>query len=303
MQKSIKFVLYYFFIHFIMETGTPERKVFDLQGFGIKRGLSFGHYRYKEVKPGLESHHHEGALEICFCMKGQQHYKVGGRLYELNGNDIFVVPPDTMHSTGEFPEDKGELFWIQVLLDNTNGKLCNMPKKQSEFLLDALVEKSEFIFKGAFQLKFILEKLVGHMENPGSMLSKIMIDQLITQLLLETVILSKKPQHTTQSIKLNTIDSYISQNLHRIIYVDELANLVAMSTGYFKAWFKAKSGMPPKEYVNRLKVEQAKIELLNNKTVTKVAFDLGFGSSQYFATTFKKFTGYTPRSYVYSQKQ
>src|SRR5690606_33271567 len=235
MQKSIKFVLYYFFIHFIMETGTPERKVFDLQGFGIKRGLSFGHYRYKEVKPGLESHHHEGALEICFCMKGQQHYKVGGELYELNGNDIFVVPPDTMHSTGEFPEDKGELFWIQVLLDNSNGKLCNMPRDQSEFLLDALVEKSKFIFKGAFQLKFILEKLVGHMENTGSMLATIMIDQLITQLLVETVILSKKPQHTTQSVKLNTIDSYISQNLHRIIYVDELANLVAMSTGYFKA--------------------------------------------------------------------
>lgn len=282
---------------------TPERKVFNLQDFGIKRGLSFGHYRYKEVKPGLENHRHEGALEICFCIKGRQHYKVGERLFELNGNDIFVVPPDTIHSTGNFPEDKGELFWIQILLDKKNGNLCNMSIKQTEFLIDSLMGKSEFIFKGAFQLKFILEKLLEHMKNYGSILSIITINQLIIQLLLETVILSKRPQHTAHSVKLNTIDTFISQNLHRIIYVDELANLVAMSTGYFKAWFKSRTGMPPKEYVNRLKIENAKLVLLKNKTVTEVAFGLGFSSSQYFATTFKKFTGYTPSSYCLSQSE
>ncbi|MBC8767309.1 helix-turn-helix transcriptional regulator [Arenibacter sp. BSSL-BM3] len=280
-----------------------DRRVFNLRDFGIKRGLSFGHYRYKAVKPGLESHLHQGALEICFCMKGQQYYKIGEQLYELNGNDIFVVPPDTMHSTGEFPEDKGELFWLQILLDSSVGKLCNMPKKQSDFLLNTLLDKSQCIFKGSFQLKLNLEKLVDYLENVDSMLSKIMIDQLITQLLLETVILSKKTQKSLPSIKLNTLDKYIQKNLFRIIYVDEMANIVGMSTGYFKAWFKKESGMPPKEYVNRLKIEQAKIDLRTTKTVTEVAFGLGFASSQYFATTFKKFTGTTPKSYRRLQRE
>ncbi|MCM4171564.1 AraC family transcriptional regulator [Arenibacter sp. TNZ] len=280
-----------------MDLITQERKVFNLRDFGIKRGLSFGHYRYKEVKPGLKGHRHQSALEICFCMKGKQYYQIGEQLYELNGNDIFVVPPDTVHSTGEFPEDKGELFWLQIIVDSSSGKLCNMPKKQSEFLLDALLDKSEYIFKGSFQLKYILEKLVGHLGYRSSLLSRIMVDQLITQLLLETVILSQKKQHSSPSMKLNTLDKYIQTNLFRIIYVDEMANLVGMSTGYFKAWFKKESGMPPKEYVNRQKIEQAKVDLLTTKTITEVAFGLGFGSSQYFATTFKKFTGATPKSY------
>ncbi|WP_222942340.1 AraC family transcriptional regulator [Arenibacter arenosicollis] len=286
-----------------MDIALQDRRVFNLRDFGIKRGLSFGHYRYKAVKPGLESHLHQGALEICFCMKGQQYYKIGEQLYELNGNDIFVVPPDTMHSTGEFPEDKGELFWLQILLDSSVGKLCNMPKKQSDFLLNTLLDKSQCIFKGSFQLKLNLEKLVDYLENVDSMLSKIMIDQLITQLLLETVILSKKTQKSLPSIKLNTLDKYIQKNLFRIIYVDEMANIVGMSTGYFKAWFKKESGMPPKEYVNRLKIEQAKIDLRTTKTVTEVAFGLGFASSQYFATTFKKFTGTTPKSYRRLQRE
>jgi AraC-like DNA-binding protein len=115
---------------------------------------------------------------------------------------------------------------------------------------------------------------------------------------LETVILSKKTQQSTPSIKLEELHKYILKNLHRMIYVDEMANLTGMSEGYFKAWFKSKSGMPPREYVNRLKIEQAKIELLARKKVTDVSFGLGFGSSQYFATTFKRYTGSTPRSYM-----
>jgi AraC-like DNA-binding protein/mannose-6-phosphate isomerase-like protein (cupin superfamily) len=278
--------------------GNQERRVFNLKDYGIKRGLAFGHYRYKHVKPGLENHQHIAALEICYCMKGQQHYKIGDQFYELNGNDIFVVPPNTMHSTGEFPEDKGELFWIQLLVDPSKGKLCNMPNNQSDFLLGALLDKSQQIFKGSFQLKFILEKLIGQLENSNSLLSRIMVDQLIAQLLLETVILSNKPQQSPPSLKLYELDRFIHKNLHRMIYVDEMANLAGMSVGYFKFWFKSKSGMPPREYVNRLKIEQAKIDLLASGSVTEVAFGLGFGSSQYFATTFKKFTGSTPRSYV-----
>ncbi|WP_072763248.1 AraC family transcriptional regulator [Arenibacter nanhaiticus] len=285
-----------------MELEKQERRVFNLQEYGIKRALSFGHYKYNRVQPGLEQHRHKGAMEICFCMNGQQHYKIGEHLYELNGNDIFVVPPDTIHSTGEFPEDKGELFWIQVLIDPSKGKLCSLPKKQTEYLLNGLLDKTEYIFKGSFRLKWILEKLMNCLENEDSILSKIQLDQLIVQLLLETVILSKKPPQNTPSIKLDTLDRYISKNLHRIIYVDELAKLVDMSTGYFKNWFKINSGMPPKEYINRLRIEQAKMELLKKKKVTQVAFDLGFGSSQYFATTFKKFTGYTPRSYIRSKR-
>lgn len=283
--------------------GNQERRVFNLKDYGIKRGLAFGHYRYKQVKPGLENHQHIGALEICYCMKGQQHYKLGEQFYELNGNDIFIVPPNTMHSTGEFPEDKGELFWIQLLVDSSEGKLCNMPNNQSDFLLAALLDKSQHVFKGSFQLKFILEKLMLQLENFDSLLSKIMVDQLIVQLLLDTVILCNKPEQSPPLVKLNELDRFIHKHLHRMIYVDEMANLAGMSVGYFKFWFKSKTGMPPREYVNRLKIEQAKLDLLTSKRVTEVAFGLGFGSSQYFATTFKKFTGTTPKSYTSLQRE
>ena len=278
--------------------GTNERKVFNLQEHGVKRGLSFGYYRYNRVAPGLEVHKHEGTLEICFCMKGHQRYKVGKDSFELRGGDIFIVPPDTLHSTGGYPEDKGELYWIQLLFDKSNGKLCNLPEDQTKYILNNLLIKSNHVFKGAFQLKLVLEKLRSHLETHESVPSKIMVNQLIVQLLLETIGFSQKVQTPTDSEKLKALDIYILQNLNRTIYVDELAEISHMSTGYFKSWFKTLSGMPPKEYVNRLRIEQAKIDLLKKRSVTQVAFDLGYSSSQYFATSFKKFTGHTPRKYI-----
>ncbi|MEX0362259.1 MAG: helix-turn-helix transcriptional regulator, partial [Allomuricauda sp.] len=82
---------------------------------------------------------------------------------------------------------------------------------------------------------------------------------------------------------------------HRIIYVDELAELVNFSTAYFKSWFKQHFGAPPKAYINRLKIERAKEELLKSNSITEVAYNLGFSTSQYFATTFKKYTGMSPK--------
>lgn len=285
-----------------MNIDSEERIVFFLPDHGIKRCLQFGYYKYSKVQPQLPMHQHANVIEICFCIKGKQHYIVGDELFQLHGNDILIIPPDKQHSTGDFPEDKGELFWLQIICSNPEIQLCNLPNDQSDYLLEELIKVSNRVFKGAFQVKFMLEKLMGELKLRDSVLSIININQLIIQVLLEVVSLSGVKQESTPLKKLTAIDKYIVNNMYRIIYVDELAEISNISVGYFKAWFKKRVGIPPKEYVNRLKVEQAKIDLLKKDTITTVAFDLGFSSSQYFSTTFKKYTGHTPKSYISSKK-
>ncbi|GGZ13094.1 hypothetical protein GCM10007049_01070 [Echinicola pacifica] len=277
---------------------SQERTVYNLQDYGIKRGVSFGHYRYIEAKPHLENHIHSNILEICFCIKGQQYYIIKGEQVRLQGNEFVIVPPNTAHSTGDFPEGKGELYWVQISIDEDLGKLCNMTKREAKHLLDLLLSKSSLVFKGTFLVKPILEKIKRTLHKPQSIISEITINQLFTQLLLETLELASKEQKVSISDRLNKIDHFIQENTHRTIYLDELADLINVSEAYFKSWFKEKAGMPPKEYINRMKIDKSKTELIEKKSVTEVAFSLGFSSSQYFATTFKKYTGISPRSYL-----
>ena len=67
------------------------------------------------------------------------------------------------------------------------------------------------------------------------------------------------------------------------------------STSRFKVRFKEQVGLPPAEYAIRRKVERAREWLKQGKSVTDVAFDLGFSTSQYFAITFKRITNQRPR--------
>jgi AraC-like DNA-binding protein len=78
--------------------------------------------------------------------------------------------------------------------------------------------------------------------------------------------------------------------------LDELAALCGISIPHLIDVFRSEFGETPKRYllVNRLKrAEQLLRE--TNRPVTRIAFDLGFSSSQHFATAFRRYFGVPPR--------
>ena len=80
------------------------------------------------------------------------------------------------------------------------------------------------------------------------------------------------------------------------LIMDILSSVAGLSPSRFKALFKEVWGIPPAEYALRLRIGEARRRLVESgATVTQVAMDLGFSSSQYFATSFKRFTNMTPR--------
>ena len=79
----------------------------------------------------------------------------------------------------------------------------------------------------------------------------------------------------------------------------DMARAVGLSLSRFKAVFSREVGMPPADYVLRRRVDLAKERLLldRRRSITNVALDLSFSSSQYFSTVFKRYTGMTPREF------
>lgn len=79
---------------------------------------------------------------------------------------------------------------------------------------------------------------------------------------------------------------------------------LAMSTSYFSAIFKAKTGSTFVEYLTRLRMEKAKqILAMTDRRTYEVAEDVGFSDPHYFSVAFKRVTGMTPKEYrEYSQK-
>jgi len=288
------------FYTFVLMHKSNKRAVYNLSTLGFPRCNDFGHYQYNTIEPELTNHFHENVVEICFCIKGEQYYQVENELYKLRGNDILIIPPNTIHSTGFYPEDIGELYWIQISLDINKGLLCNLPFDQSTYLLDNLLLKEKLVFKGNYLVKNRLKEIELALLSPVSILNQLTLNHQIIELLLLTLKFARKEQSSNTSLRKEIVDAFIEKNKERSIYVDELASLLNLSTAYFKTWFKENVGVSPKNYINRKKIAQAKIDLKQVKNVTHVAYNLGFGSSQYFATIFKKYTGMSPSRYIKS---
>jgi AraC family transcriptional regulator len=94
------------------------------------------------------------------------------------------------------------------------------------------------------------------------------------------------------------IEEQIEINLSEPLSLVALAASVRLSPRHFARAFKQSFGQPPHRYHLARRVERAK-ELLGRGylSVTEIAVSLGFSDTSAFSTTFRRFSGETPRDY------
>ncbi|MDQ3233112.1 MAG: AraC family transcriptional regulator [Pseudobdellovibrionaceae bacterium] len=78
-------------------------------------------------------------------------------------------------------------------------------------------------------------------------------------------------------------------------HVAAVAEFFAMEPSHFQRLFKKATGMSPWNYILRARCRHACDQLRSSpSSVTSIAYDLGFPSSQHFSTVFRRLTGHTP---------
>lgn len=113
---------------------------------------------------------------------------------------------------------------------------------------------------------------------------------------------------TRQDLNLNVlakfeklIDNYLDAGLAAtdgVPSVKYFADKICLSPNYFGDLVKKETGKSAKEYIQLKMLQAAKEDLLNpDKTVTQVAYALGFQYPQHFVRFFKKYEGITPTQY------
>lgn len=92
--------------------------------------------------------------------------------------------------------------------------------------------------------------------------------------------------------------TYLNINFKKNVKVEDLCKLCHCSASYISHLFPKLSGKSISEYVNELRINQAKVMLRNSEIPVKnIAFEVGFNDSNYFSSVFKRFTGISPRQY------
>ena len=97
---------------------------------------------------------------------------------------------------------------------------------------------------------------------------------------------------------IKQVIGYIHSESHRTITLEELSELVGISSCYLSRMFHRITGYSIVTYINHTRCERAKQLLAQqNLSVEAVAYECGFANVSYFIRTFRKMTGTVPSEY------
>nr|WP_130789614.1 helix-turn-helix domain-containing protein [Lachnoclostridium pacaense] len=98
---------------------------------------------------------------------------------------------------------------------------------------------------------------------------------------------------------IDTALTYIQNHyMHSTFSIDEVANVVCLSTSYFSTVFKNETGITFTDYLIKIRMEKAKGLLENtNMKMYEISSLVGYENAAYFSAAFKKYYGKSPSEY------
>ena len=92
--------------------------------------------------------------------------------------------------------------------------------------------------------------------------------------------------------------AYLHEHYAEPISRDDLSNHLGMNSDYLTYCFRTEVGMAPIAYLNRYRVNQARVLLTeSDMSVTEIAMTVGFSDSSYFGRVFRRQVGVSPDAY------
>lgn len=276
----------------------PHRRLLDLRRDGLTEIPAFGRLCYARTRPDLPVHRHFGCIEIHFRDRGEQYFDLGGRAFHLQGGDLFVTQPNEPHSTGGYPMETGIMYWLILRVPKKGKGLLGLAPKESAQICDRLTGIPWPHLRATSRVKPLFVELVRLHDDRTAFLRTVRMRQALVSLLLEVIESPPRRADATPSTPIDDLLRTICLGPERDYRIAELARQMHLSESQFKSRFKTETGISPWQFILKARIDAAKQRLLaSNASVTQIAMELGFASSQYFATVFKRLTGMTPRVY------
>lgn len=261
----------------------------------------------------LHSHKY---IEIAFVESGNGIHKIGADSYECQMGDLYIINSDIPHT---FIPNEGEKFIVcncvfipeffdsSLIGDISFKTLSNVflfrpfyiDEANSYFHLRISSENYNKI-KNKFNDIYneYLEQSPGFLELIRAYMIELLIF-ILRQISNTEDSQSKKSKNTdVDNIITKKILSYIKEHFNDNLTNGELAMLAFLSPVQFCRVFKNTTGLTVKAFMQKVRIEIAcKLLTTTNKSIEKIAYDVGYQDVKYFSNLFLKLTGLTPTKF------
>ncbi|WNS40712.1 helix-turn-helix domain-containing protein [Paenibacillus sp. MMS20-IR301] len=256
----------------------------------------------KALSHHMPVNHFHSTFEIFYLMAGKRSFFIKDRTVMIQEGDIIIISPNVLHRTTNAEMPKHERLIINI----HEQHLASSHESYNE-LLQPLSGQEFMLIRCSLQERLSLADLAGRLlreieeQRPGF---ELFTETLALQFLITCCRHMKEhrielPQYLSpRHEQISQIVSYINSHYMYELSLNLLADKFYISPYYLSRFFKEATGFSFVEYVNSVRIKEAKLLLEQTSLqVSHIAAKVGFGSVTHFGRVFKLVTGQKPLFY------
>ena len=244
-------------------------------------------------------------LKIYYVQEGKFEWTINNRSFILYPGDVALILPGTEFGNKNSVLEIGSFSWIHIETETNKNKQLVMGSwssltKEEIYAVNKILKMQSTPIIQNFGVagtifKSIQIELFSHEIGYRARINHLLDDILIQMARKLSSISNSGRDFPSAFIKL---ENELREDLSHQWTVEEMAMLVGLGTTLFNDKVKSYSGFSPVSYLINIRISEAiKLLKIPDISLTDIALDTGFYSSQHFSTTFKKLTGYTPSQF------
>lgn len=248
--------------------------------------------------------HNHNHFEIIFIHRGNGRHYISGTTYGYTAGSVFLLAPCDFHYL-EIDEETEITFlkFTNVYLNSIGNVPVSSRWNQHidellvhagrQHLLSITSEKEIQTIDQLFNL--IVDEWIGE-QNETSEVIFFLIHSLLS-VLKRNVLIPAKQLHNKHTKKLTSIVHYIHQHIHtpEFTQIKHLASKFNISGHYLGIYFKEKTDVSLRDYVNKYKLHIIENRLkYSSFSIKEISMELGFTDLSHFNKFFKNHNGRNP---------
>ncbi len=252
--------------------------------------------------------HAHDDFELHYVLSGRGERSIAGEKHEVGAGDLVIVRPGERHAGRVDRRDPYHCFAIgftpEVLpgARASGGDLTAVDRRALRIFDQRLV-------RGVAGVEHLVRRILAELDRVDDDPRERALTVLqIRASLLELLVLASRrslgrPTATTarppRRADFVALIDWARTRLHAPPAVREMAARVRLTPAHFTIAFKRETGRTPSAHLSAMRIDEAARRLVAEPdvAVTRVAFGMGFSSSQHFSRVFRRATGRTPTAW------
>lgn len=244
------------------------------------------HYHLVERSKGCSQH------ILIANILGNGWFRTSERLWQVPPLHMVLIPEGTAHAYGADDSVPWNIYWMHFC-----GTIAD------EFLALATQQCKGLVFElaGMEQLIESFESSIRyHLADPS--IENLIYRYVFTQKILADCIArgihSNRSRFKPVEGRILKSIRHMQNSLNQNLSLEELSSVSALSPSHYSSLFKSHTGSSPLKFFTRLRMQRASefIET-TNLPINRIAEELGYEDTFYFARSFKKVNGVSPSAY------